>query len=173
MRITRIESLPNHTISEDGTVVDLHTHRKIIPFLDKQTGCYCFDTRGKRYYIHRLVAEAFVPNTEGYRFVVHIDGNKQNNQATNLAWRQLSNQRAANNLRQGSAKIALVALDNQGEIVHVCIGYDEVEAKGFKRTGVSQALRNNCRHRGYYWRKAYAHELIERELYQPGLRVHS
>lgn len=37
-------------------------------------------------FVHRLVAEAFLENPEGFRNVSHIDGDVANNDVTNLKW---------------------------------------------------------------------------------------
>ena len=44
------------------------------------------DGKGKIYKIHRLVAEAYLPNPDNLPQVDHIDGNKMHNYLNNLQW---------------------------------------------------------------------------------------
>lgn len=40
----------------------------------------------KNTFVHRMVAETFVPNPKQLPFVNHLDGNKGNNTPSNLEW---------------------------------------------------------------------------------------
>lgn len=55
-----------------------------------------FSICGKDVYAHRLVAEAYIKNVNGYKEINHIDGNKKNNCVINLEWctRQQNNKHA-------------------------------------------------------------------------------
>lgn len=48
--------------------------------------CLTKDKKQRVYYVHRLVAQTFVPNPKKKEVVVHLDGDLSNNHASNLKW---------------------------------------------------------------------------------------
>lgn len=65
-------------------------HNKILKpeYSNKDYACIQLrkDSRMKKYRVHRLVAEAFIPNPLGLPEINHVDENKHNNQVSNLEW---------------------------------------------------------------------------------------
>ena len=91
--IERWESIPfldGYEISNLGRVKSSffpnNKRGKILqPRIDKH-GYLRIIIRKKGYFIHRLVAIAFIQNAENKPQINHIDGNKSNNNANNLEW---------------------------------------------------------------------------------------
>ena len=63
-----------------------YTKEKILKNNLGKNGYYRVNLSGKSFYIHRLVAEAFIPNLYDKKTINHIDGVKTNNSISNLEW---------------------------------------------------------------------------------------
>ena len=85
--ITGFEGL--YDVSETGCIRNARTLKVLKPNkIGKGYLIVHLKKDGKRYarYIHRLTAEAYVPNPHNHPVVNHDDGNKENCHYTNLIW---------------------------------------------------------------------------------------
>lgn len=77
-------------IDDDLRIYNKRTGRKLTPHVgsDGYMQVQCTDENGKSKHerVHTIVAHCFIPNPKGYKYVNHIDSNKQNNSLENLEW---------------------------------------------------------------------------------------
>lgn len=80
-----IRSLDRQVRYSDGRVAEI-SGRVLRPAVDKNGYRAITLPGGKRQYLHRLVAMAFLPQPVDARTVNHLDGDKLNNRVDNLEW---------------------------------------------------------------------------------------
>lgn len=85
----KVKGYPLYSISNLGRLRNDKSDKILKGGLDKDGYTqFILCNNGERSHgrLHRLVAEAFIPNPENKPQVNHIDGNKANNSANNLEW---------------------------------------------------------------------------------------
>lgn len=93
VRFAKIKDFDDYLIRGNGDVYSLKYKkpRKLKQTLNKNRGNYyqvglCSNNKRKTCYVHRLVAEAFIPNPYGFDTIDHIDCDTTNNKINNLQY---------------------------------------------------------------------------------------
>lgn len=96
------KNIPNwewYLINEQGKVLNTRTNKYLkgdINNIGYHRVTLYDNKRKQRFFIHRLVATLFLPNPNNLPEVNHIDGNKDNNNVSNLEWcNRVHNEHAA------------------------------------------------------------------------------
>ena len=143
-------------ITSCGKVYSYKRKRFLEPYYSKgyMRVCLCKDNERKMYYVHRLVAEAYIPNPENLPEINHKDENKTNNCLQNLEWcdhKYNINYGTRNEKISNSNKKPILQFDLNGNFI-----------KEWKSaTDVGREVRDNIRHclkgrtklaYGYIWK---------------------
>ena len=86
----KIEGYENYKVSNQGRIVNSKTRQLLYGHINASRGYHTIvltrDKKTKSYSIHRLVAQAFIPNPENKELVMHTDRDNENNNVSNLYW---------------------------------------------------------------------------------------
>lgn len=163
-----------YEVSSEGRVLSLGRFQKVrnngrmfrkeqIMKLKNRPGGYlgahlCKNCKHKIHSVHRLVAEAFIPNPEGKEQVNHKNGIKTDNRVSNLEWVTKSE----NALHMNRVLGKRVAKEQPVRCVETGVVYKSI-SEAAKAIGVNQSLIGNVAAKrksyktakGYHWEYVY------------------
>ena len=160
MGFARIDGYP-YLICSEGYVVSTETGHILKPGL-KRSGYYEISLKNadghKSFLVHRLVAEYFIPKREGANEVNHKDGDKLNNDVSNLEWvTRNENLRHAyeTGLREDdvSARIVIATNMENGEEIEFPSIYKAARFFGISQGNICMCCKGLRPYaNGFYWR---------------------
>lgn len=117
-------------------------------------------TKGKSYHlrVHRIYAILFISNPNDYKYVNHIDGNKMNNNLSNLEWctNSYNVKHSWDNLCKGRSHSFPIEVSKNGKIINIYPSIRKLsEDLNIDRHKVSRILQNKLKNTTKYTFKYY------------------
>lgn len=131
-----------YIIYPDGRIYSNITKRFLKPSI--LNGYAVVRINNKQTYVHKIIAEKFIPNLNNYTEINHIDENKLNNNVDNLEWCNRKH-----NIRHSLSK-KVYCYNYNGELIKVYDTTTDTKVDGFNRASVGNVcngIRNT--HHGY------------------------
>ena len=152
----------HYLVSDSGQVWSLRRHKVLKPKIDR----YGYEVvglsiNGKIYHrtVHRLVAQAFIPNPNNLPTVNHINEDKTDNRVINLEWASIADNdnHGTRNERMADTKCRLPVeqISPYGEVVRFKGVKDASRRTGINRCCIALCCKNIRKTAGgYEWRYA-------------------
>ena len=135
----KVRKYPEVIVREDGTVMG--SRGTVLKGCINMDGYRTVKVKRKHVRLHRLVAQKFIPNPLGLPEVNHKDGDKLNNNVSNLEWvtHRENLHHAMDNGRHNWGRTAVIGTHPDGTRSR----YDS-QTDAAKYTGTHQANINKC-----------------------------
>lgn len=152
----RIKSLPRNGTVKYARILKPHTNKSGYSYV-----ILCKNNIKKTFLVHRLVAEAFIDNTDNLPQVNHKDENKLNNSVDNLEWCDVKynhnygtiNERISKSQINGKSSKIVIQYNLDGTFVREWPSTMECERNGYNNTCISKCCLGKLKtYKGYIWR---------------------
>ena len=143
----------NYSVSNKGRIKN--KNNLVLKCHSDKRGYVYASLNGKLKSVHRIVAQAFIDRIDDNKVINHKDGNKSNNEVSNLEIVSQSDniQHAYDiGLSYKQNKRSVYQVDFQGNIVETYDSLTSAESKtGVNRGSIYNAIESGCTSQGYRW----------------------